>query len=106
MEPKAKCPQCAYRFSRFWFFRIIPEYSHQCPGCGAQVKSNTRWEWGFSTLLVLPIILVFLGWLLKHWPAWTVFATTGLMLVTGFVLFPYVTKFDLKKSAKVTGDKV
>ncbi len=95
MKIRAICPACGERISRWWVIKLIPEYRHRCPACSVRIKSKSSWEWGFSalfgTLAFVPSLFLYYGKI-----SGTVFIVIiGLLLVTMFVLFPYLTVFEV-----------
>jgi len=54
------------------------------------------WEWGFDGLFAAPVAIAAVLWYFTHLPGWVVLAVFGVILVVAILLFPYITKFDLK----------
>ncbi len=102
MRYRAICPSCEYRFGRSWFFRVIPEYRHKCPGCGVRVKSNSKWEWGNSAPPAVLIFAALVLWFFGYLAGWLLGVVAVAVLAVSFALFPYVTKFDLKEDINHT----
>jgi CXXC-20-CXXC protein len=100
MKYRAICPSCGYKFGRLWFFRVVPEYLHTCPGCGVRLKSESRSEWGFSALIAAPVIIAFALWRFWSVSAWLIALVAVVMLFIGVVAFPYLTKFELRNEQR------
>src|SRR5262245_19674162 len=96
MKYRAICPSCGHKFSRLWYFRVVPEYRHACPGCGARVKSQSRSEWGFSALLAIPVIVAFVLWRFWGVSLWFMALAAVLTQIVGVAIFPYITTFELR----------
>jgi CXXC-20-CXXC protein len=95
MTYDAKCPSCSYRFGRLWFFRLLPHRAHTCPNCGARFKDQAARAWAWAGVLALPGIAIYALWRSGYFPQWTIVLILPLPLFIGFVLFPYVSKFEL-----------
>lgn len=100
MKYRALCPSCGYRFGRLWFFRVVPEYHHACPGCGARIKSESLSEWAFSALAATPVIVAIALWLLLGMSPWLIALAAAVAVIVGLGIFPFVTKFELKAQPK------
>lgn len=100
MKYRAVCPSCGHKFGRLWYFKVVPEYGHGCPGCGARLKSESRSEWGFSAVFGTPVVVAFVLWRFWGVSAWYIALAVVVMLLTGPAFFPYTTKFELKDEQK------
>ncbi len=103
MQYRAKCPVCNYRFGRVCFFRLLPEHKHYCPSCGAGIKSNSLWEWGFSGVLALPVIGSYFFWKSSVLCLVEFLCICVVVMFIGLIVFPYATKFDLLEKGSEKG---
>lgn len=95
MKIRSTCPACGERFPRSWYFTMLISKAYPCPGCGAAIKVNTKWELVGSSVLVAPCFLLGIAvpFGLVSWSVVGIFAAVAVLL--GWIAFPYVTPFDL-----------
>ncbi len=97
MKIRSICPSCGQRLSRWWYLKCVPHRHHLCPQCSATIKSNNKWEWIGSSTLGIPsgtsLSLAIFGFL--SWPI--AIGVILALLATGWVIFPFITLFDLVK---------
>jgi hypothetical protein len=78
---------------------VLPHYTHKCPSCHVRIKCDSRWEWGSSLVLALPVIGFVVWWDFGELQGWVVWLVGAVMTVIGFIYFPYVTQFVLKNKS-------
>jgi CXXC-20-CXXC protein len=97
MKHRAICPACGHKFSRLWFFRVVPECRHACPSCGVRIKSESLSEWLSDALFALPVVTTFFLWRFYSVSAWWILVSAVVMLIIGIFAFPYLTKFEVRQ---------
>jgi hypothetical protein len=92
MKYRATCPTCASRLARSHYYHFGRDH---CEHCHAIIKPQASWEWigttPFSVFMVVGFGLAFFG--VVSW-LWAI-ALTALILLAGYLAFPWVTPYDL-----------
>jgi len=100
MKYRAICPGCGAKFPRTFYFKWLPHVRRCCDLCGCTYMVNSWWEWIGSGVLGL------------SWAVFALLALFGVMswfiavplilavFIAGYILFPYITPFDLIQDAK------
>ncbi len=95
MKYRAVCPSCQKHFSRWYYFKTIPEWKHKCSSCGANFKSNSLWEWTGNFFFGIPTAVMIVLALSDVVEWYTAIIIIGIIFLLQIILFPYFTKYDL-----------
>ncbi len=92
MKYRAICPACGSRLARSHYYQFGRNH---CEHCQATIKPRASWEWigttPFSIVMVVGFVLALLGVVTWLWA----FSVTTLILLAGYLVFPWVTPYDL-----------
>jgi hypothetical protein len=94
MKHLAKCPGCATKVSRAFYFKMLGHARRTCQSCGCAYRPIPRWEWTGNTVVGLMwatfVLLARFGMI--SWPL--ALSLVAAVFAIGVLLFPYLTPFE------------